>query len=151
MNSPETNTRASPQLRTSYKWFAAITARWADIDVYGHINNVVYYSYIDTAVNRFLIEGQALDPTNGNLIGLVVDSGCSYFEPLTYPAIFEVGVRVANIGNSSVRYEAGIFTEGTTLSAASGHFTHVYVDRIARRPVKLPAEFRALMNGLISQ
>ena len=150
MNSAESNTRAKPQARKSYKWFTAVTARWADNDVYGHINNVVYYSYIDTAVSRLLIEGQALDPTNGNVIGLVVESGCNYFEPLTYPAIFEIGVRAANIGNSSVRYEAGIFSEGATLSAASGHFIHVYVDRITRRPVKLPEAFRNLLNGPIS-
>lgn len=148
MTQDATETRAKPETRDSHHWFCTITARWADNDVYGHINNVAYYTYFDTAVNTLLIEGGALDPAKGSVIGLVVESGCNYFTPLSYPVTLEAGVRIARIGNSSVRYEVSVFVEGSEQSAASGHFVHVYVDRASRRPAKLPDRLRQLLEAL---
>jgi acyl-CoA thioester hydrolase len=110
-----------------------------DNDVYGHVNNVVYYSFFDTAVNRYLIAAGALDIHQGATIGLVVETQCNYFAPLAFPQRVEAGLRVAQQGSSSVRYEVGLFAEGEPLCAAAGHFVHVYVDRETRRPVPLPA------------
>ncbi len=109
-----------------------------DNDVYGHVNNVVYYSWFDTAVNAHLIEQGALDIHAGDTIGLVIETQCNYFAPLAFPQTVEAGIRVARIGSSSVRYEVGLFASGEALSAAAGHFVHVYVDRATRRPVPAP-------------
>ena len=128
--------------------FRSITTRWGDNDVYGHVNNVVYYSWFDTAVNAHLIEHGALDIEGGGTIGLVVETGCSYFAPLAFPQTIEAGIRVAHMGNSSVRYEVGLFAAGAPLSAAAGHFIHVYVDRSSRRPVGLPAQLRSVLQTL---
>lgn len=128
--------------------FRSITTRWGDNDVYGHVNNVVYYSWFDTAVNAHLIEHGALDIEGGGTIGLVVETGCSYFAPLAFPQTIEAGIRVAHMGNSSVRYEVGLFAAGAPLSAAAGHFIHVYVDRGSRRPVGLPAQLRSVLQTL---
>jgi acyl-CoA thioester hydrolase len=117
-----------------------------DNDVYGHVNNVVYYSFFDTAVNGYLIEAGALDIHAGEVIGLVVETRCSYFAPLAFPQPVEAGLRVARIGSSSVRYEVGLFGGGEPLCAAAGHFVHVYVDRATRRPVPLPP---ALVQALL--
>jgi acyl-CoA thioester hydrolase len=110
-----------------------------DNDVYGHVNNVVYYSFFDTAVNRFLIQAGVLDIHQGPVIGLVVETQCHYFAPLQFPQSIEAGLRVAHVGRSSVRYEVGLFAAGEPLTAAAGHFVHVYVDRASRRPAPLPA------------
>lgn len=128
--------------------FRSITTRWGDNDVYGHVNNVVYYSWFDTAVNAHLIEHGALDIEGGGTIGLVVETGCSYFAPLAFPQTIEAGIRVAHMGSSSVRYEVGLFAAGAPLSAAAGHFIHVYVDRSSRRPVGLPAQLRSVLQTL---
>ncbi|MDP9043823.1 MAG: acyl-CoA thioesterase [Pseudomonadota bacterium] len=117
-----------------------IATRWADNDAYGHINNVAYYSYFDTAVNRYLIEGGVLDITRGAVIGLVVESHCNYFAPLAFPEPLEAGLRVRALGRSSVRYEIGVFAADSPWCAACGHFVHVYVDRATRRPAPLPRE-----------
>ncbi|MCS6810372.1 MAG: acyl-CoA thioesterase [Tepidimonas sp.] len=141
--------RPQPRPRADFAVFRPITTRWMDNDVYGHVNNVVYYSWFDTAVNATLIERGALDPLHGEVIGLVVQTQCHYFEPLAFPQAVEAGVRVAHVGRSSVRYEVGIFAAGAARSAAHGHFVHVYVDRASRRPVvALPPALRLVLESL---
>jgi acyl-CoA thioester hydrolase len=140
--------RPKPQARGSYKAFRLITTRWMDNDVYGHVNNVVYYSWFDTAVNAHLIEQGALDIHAGTTIGLVVETRCHYFAPLAFPQQVEAGLRVAHMGTSSVRYEVGLFAAGEPMTAAHGHFVHVYVDRASHRPVALPASLRTVLQGL---
>jgi acyl-CoA thioester hydrolase len=120
-----------------------------DNDVYGHVNNVVYYSWFDTAVNTHLIEHGALDILQGAVIGLVVETQCNYFSPLAFPQVVEAGIRVARLGNTSVRYEVGLFAQGEGLSAAHGHFVHVYVDRATRRPVALPEKLKTVLETLV--
>ena len=131
--------RPTPESKDAYRHFLAIPTRWADNDVYGHVNNTVYYSYFDTVVNHYLIEQGALDPAAGEVIGLVVETHCSYFSELAFPDLVEAGLRVAHIGSSSVRYEIGLFRNHEAQTAAKGYFVHVYVDRVTRRPVSLPA------------
>ena len=137
--------KPQPLPRGAYPHFLPITTRWMDNDAYGHVNNVVYYSFFDTVVNRFLIDSGAMDFTAGPVIGLVVETGCHYFAPVSYPETVHAGLRVAHLGNSSVRYEVGIFRDDDPLTAARGHFVHVYVDRVTRRPVRLPEAMRALL------
>ncbi|NBX95152.1 MAG: acyl-CoA thioesterase [Betaproteobacteria bacterium] len=138
--------RPSAEPRSAYPYFGRIATRWGDNDVYGHVNNVVYYSWFDTAVNRYLIEAGALDIHSGAVIGLVVETQCHYLAPLAFPQDVEAGIRVAHRGRASVRYEVGLFGAGHEQCAARGHFIHVYVDRVTRRPVtELPA---ALMTAL---
>ena len=127
--------RPSPPTRDGYPHFETISTRWMDNDVYGHVNNVVYYSFFDTAVNRYLIEQGALDPGCGAAIGLVVETHCNYFSPLSFPQPVQAGLRVAHLGRSSVRYEIALFAHGAERAAAAGHFVHVYVDRLTRRPL----------------
>lgn len=140
--------QATPQPRTAYAAFRDISTRWADNDVYGHVNNVVYYSWFDTAVNAHLIEQGALDIHGGRTIGLVVETQCNYFAPLAFPQTVQAGLRVARIGTSSVRYEVGLFAAGEATCAAAGHFIHVYVDRDTRRPVPLPPALRRVLEAL---
>jgi acyl-CoA thioester hydrolase len=140
--------RALPLPRSAFVHFRAITTRWMDNDVYGHINNVQYYSYFDTVVNGYLIDQGALDPQNSMVIGLVVETHCNYFSPLSFPQRVDAGLRVARIGTSSVRYEIGLFAEGEGVAAAQGHFIHVYVDRITRRPAVLPNSLRDAVVAL---
>lgn len=130
--------RPQAQPRSAYAHFQTITTRWMDNDVYGHVNNVTYYSYFDTAVNRYLIEAGVLDIHAGEVIGLVIETHCNYFASLAFPKNVQAGIRVAHIGRSSVRYEIGLFEDGAEQAAACGHFVHVYVDRETRRPVALP-------------
>lgn len=141
--------RPQARPRVDFRRFLTIDTRWMDNDVYGHVNNAVYYSYFDTAVNRHLIEAGALDIHAGATIGLVVETQCRYFAPLAFPQSVEAGLRVGHIGRSSVRYEVGLFTPGQALSAAHGHFIHVYVDRETRRPVALPAPLINALQGLL--
>ena len=138
--------RALP--RSTYRAFRAIGTRWSDNDVYGHVNNVVYYSWFDTAVNAHLIEQGALDIHAGPVIGLVIETQCNYFAPLAFPQTVWAGLRVAHLGNSSVRYEVGLFADGEELAAACGHFVHVYVDRETRRPVPLPEVLKTTLETL---
>lgn len=140
--------KAQPEPRSAYKVFRSISTRWMDNDAYGHVNNVVYYSWFDTAVNAYLIEAGVLDVEHGTTIGLVVETQCNYFAPLAFPQNVEAGIRVAKLGSSSVRYEVGLFAQGAPLTAAKGHFIHVYVDRKTRRPVALPAEFKSVLETL---
>ncbi|MDZ7811747.1 MAG: thioesterase family protein [Ideonella sp.] len=139
--------RARP--RSDFRLFRSIQTRWMDNDVYGHVNNVVYYSYFDTAVNGYLIEAGALDIDHGEVIGLVVETQCNYFESLGFPQAVEAGLLVARIGGSSVRYEIGLFAEGAPLSAAAGHFVHVYVNRLTRRPDALPDALKTALTPLL--
>lgn len=124
-----------------------IGTRWADNDVYGHVNNVVYYSWFDTAVNGWLIESGVLDIHQGEVIGLVVHTECHYFAPLAFPQPVVAGIQVAHLGNSSVRYRVGLFAKGEPLAAACGTFTHVYVSRADRRPVPLSQPLRQLLES----
>jgi acyl-CoA thioester hydrolase len=137
------------QPRSAYRHFLPITTRWMDNDVYGHVNNVVYYSYFDTVVNEYLIRTGVLDVEQGATIGLVVETQCNYFSPLVFPERVEAGLRVARLGTSSVRYEIGLFREGADEPAAQGHFVHVYVDRATRRPAALPEALRAALAPLV--
>ncbi|GHC83927.1 thioesterase [Pseudorhodoferax aquiterrae] len=146
---PATPARAQPRGREDFRLFRPITTRWADNDAYGHVNNVVYYSWFDTAVNAYLIEQGGLDIERSATIGLVVETQCQYFAPLAFPQTIEAGLRVARLGGSSVRYEVGLFAQGAPQSAAHGHFVHVYVDRESRRPVPLPAALRAVLTPLL--
>lgn len=137
--------------RHEFKYFLPITTRWADNDIYGHINNVVYYSFFDTAVNHFLIHHAGLDIHKGNSIGLVVDSGCSYFAPLAYPEAITAGIRVRRLGNSSVHYQVALFKSDEDQASAQGHFVHVYVNRESRQSQPLSDQMRqALQNLAIS-
>jgi len=144
MSSP----RAAPTGRSDYPRFQALTTRWMDNDVYGHVNNVVHYSFFDTAVNRWLIEQGALDIHAGAVIGLVVQTSCSYFEPIAFPQTVHAGLRVTQRGRSSVHYEVGLFADDGERAAAVGHFVHVYVDRATRRPVALTAALLAALAPL---
>jgi acyl-CoA thioester hydrolase len=143
------STRPRAEPRSAYKAFREIPTRWSDNDVYGHVNNVVYYSWFDTAVNGMLIERGAIDIDSGSVIGLVVETGCSYYSPLAFPGAVVAGIRVGRIGSSSVRYELGIFAAGNDDEcAASGHLIHVYVDRATRRPAALPAPLLFVLDSL---
>ncbi|MBS0448597.1 MAG: acyl-CoA thioesterase [Proteobacteria bacterium] len=131
-------TSPAAESRTAYRHHTRLTTRWMDNDAYGHINNVVYYSLFDTVVNSHLIERGVLDIERGEVIGLVVETHCNYYAPLAFPQPVDAGLRVAHLGASSVRYEIGLFAADAELTAARGHFVHVYVDRATRRPVPLP-------------
>jgi len=134
--------------RGAYRHFTAIQTRWMDNDVYGHVNNVVYYSYFDTAVNKWLIEKTLLDPARSPLIGLVAATSCQYFRPISFPDVVDAGLRVAHLGRSSVRYEIGLFAKGEQAIAAAGQFTHVYVDRQTMAPTPVTSEMRAALREL---
>ena len=140
--------RIEPEPRNAYKAFRSIGTRWMDNDAYGHVNNVVYYSWFDTAVNAYLIEHGVLDIHHGEAIGLVVETQCNYFSPLAFPQTVQAGLRVARLGSSSVRYEVALFAQDQDLCAARGHFVHVYVDRVSRRPVSLPQPLKQLLETL---
>lgn len=135
--------------RTDYCSFKLIATRWMDNDAYGHVNNVVYYSWFDTVVNGWLVENGLLDIENGNPIGLVVETGCQYHRSVAFPEPIEAGVRIARLGNSSVRWEVGIFTAGHDAPAATGFFVHVYVDRVSRRPAPFPDAWRQRLAELL--
>jgi len=148
MTTPPPTSKPQAWPRSAFPVFRTITTRWMDNDAYGHVNNVVYYSWFDTAVNAYLIENGVLDIHNGATIGLVVETQCNYFAPLAFPQTIEAGIRVAHQGTSSVRYEVGLFVQGEPMTAARGHFVHVYVDRHSRRPVPLAAEFLTVLATL---
>ena len=141
--------KTTPDARTAYRHFRAITTRWMDNDVYGHVNNVVYYSYFDTVVNQYLLEQGMLDIEHSTAIGLVVETQCNYFSPISFPDSVHAGLRVAKLGSSSVRYEVGLFRNDDPLASAQGHFVHVYVDRESRRPTALPETLRSALSRLL--
>lgn len=134
--------------RDDYRRFQGISTRWLDNDVYGHVNNVVYYSWFDTAVNRLLVTAGLLDIHAGKVIGLVAETGCRYFAPTAFPDEIEAGVRVAHVGSTSVRYEIGLFKKNEDVAAAVGFFVHVYVDRESKRPVPLSDALRGFLDTL---
>lgn len=133
---------------SGYPHQSEISTRWMDNDVYGHINNVQYYSFFDTAVNRYLIEQSVLDIEGGDTIGLVVETGCQYYAPLAFPNTIVAGVGVGHIGTSSVRYEIGLFRKGDSKPAAQGFFVHVYVDSASRRPTSIPEDMRKALEAI---
>ncbi len=137
--------------RVDYPHFLTITTRWMDNDLYGHVNNVVYYSFFDTVINQYLIRAGGLDIHAGPVIGLAVETMCRFHRPLTYPDLVDAGLRVGKLGNSSVRYEVGLFRAGEDVPAATGHFVHVFVDRASRRPAAMPPSIRAALARLVPQ
>ena len=134
--------------RDHYRHFLTIPTRWMDNDVYGHVNNVVYYSYFDTVVNKFLIEQGQLDYSKGKVLGLVVETKCQYFAPIAFPDVVVAGIRVAHIGTSSVRYEIGLFKNDEDNPAAEGHFVHVYVTRSGNKPTPLSTQMRSVLANI---
>jgi acyl-CoA thioester hydrolase len=140
--------RGPARPRGAYRWFTTITMRWADNDAYGHVNNTVYYAWFDSAVNQWLVGQGLLDIAAGDPIALVVETGCQYFAPLTFPGDVDVGIAVDRIGTSSVTYRLGVFARGSDDAAAEGHFTHVLVGRDHRRPVALPPAWREKLEAL---
>lgn len=140
--------RAPLKGRDAYRVWREIGTRWADNDAYGHVNNVVHYAWFDTAVNAWLIEAGLLDVERGDPIGLVVETGCRYAKPLTYPEPVDVGLAIEHVGGSSVRYRLGIFRKGDEEAAAEGHFVHVYVGRDSRKPAPLPEVWRQKFETL---
>ena len=144
---PNKPVKPTPEPRSAYRVLRPITTRWMDNDAYGHVNNVVYYSWFDTAVNAYLIEQGALDIHTSETIGLVIETQCNYFAPLAFPQTVQAGIRVAHVGSSSVRYEVGIFGDDE-LCAAKGHFVHVYVDAASRRPTALPEKLKTVLETL---
>ncbi len=136
--------------RDEFSVFRAIPTRWMDNDVFGHVNNVVYYSWFDTAVNAWLVEQGHLEIASSEIVGLVVETGCTYFESVAFPETVEAGIAVEKLGRSSVTYRVGIFRAGAERAAAQGRFTHVYVERAAQKPVPIPDRLRAALEGLTS-
>ena len=134
--------------RDNYRHFLTIPTRWMDNDVYGHVNNVVYYSFFDTVVNKFLIEQGQLDYSKGKVVGLVVETKCQYFAPIAFPDVVVAGIKVAHIGTSSVRYEIGLFKNDEEKPAAEGHFVHVYVTRSSNKPTPLSSEMRSILEKI---
>ncbi len=143
MNAP------APPVKDAYAWFHPIQTRWNDNDVYGHVNNVVYYAYFDTVINVYLIEEGGLVPQSSNAIGLCVESTCRYLAPASYPEKLEAGLRVGKLGRSSVRYEIAIFRGDEAI--AEGHFVHVFVDRETRRPTPIPDRMRTALERLLAE
>jgi acyl-CoA thioester hydrolase len=141
--------RPAAESRAAFAHFIQITTRWMDNDVYAHVNNVVYYSFFDTAVNQYLIESGALDIRTSTQIGLVVETSCRYFSPIAFPDRVAAGIRVAHLGSSSVRYEVGLFRNDEETAAAQGHFVHVYVDRATNRPAPLSETLREALAPLV--
>ena len=138
------------QLRADYQFFFPIQTRWADNDLYGHVNNVIYYSYFDTAANALLIQKAAFDIHHSPIIGLVVNSSCHFLQELTYPEIIEVGVAIAKIGNSSLTYNLAIFKQGQDQAAAQGQFVHVFVDRQSKKSIPIPQQMRDALTAYLS-
>lgn len=142
--------REAVQRRADYPYFLSIPTRWMDNDTYGHVNNVVYLSYFDTLVNAHLMREGGLDIHNGPQIGLVVETSCRFHKALCFPDVIDAGLRVATLGNSSVRYEIALFRQAEEQPAATGHFVHVWVDRASRRPTPVPARVRAALAALVA-
>ena len=135
--------------RSAYPHFLPIPTRWMDNDVYGHVNNIVYYAWFDTVINEYLIREGGLDIRDGAVVGYCVESNCRYHRPVAFPETIDAGLRVAHLGNSSVRYEIGLFRQGEDKPAAQGHFVHVFVDRAKDKPAAIPDSIRACLEKLI--
>lgn len=135
--------------RADFPHFLAIPTRWADNDIYGHVNNVVYYAFFDTVINQYLISRGGLDIARGPVIGITPETHCNFLAELTYPEIVEAGLRVRRLGKSSVTYEVGLFKAGRVAPAAFGHFVHVFVERATMRPTTMPDGIRASLEALV--
>ncbi|MBI6949285.1 acyl-CoA thioesterase [Pseudomonas koreensis] len=135
--------------RSDYPHFQPVTTRWHDNDVYGHVNNVTYYSFFDTAVNTYLIQVGGLDIHDGEVVGFVVSSACDYFASIAFPDLIEIGLRVGKLGNSSVQYELAVFKVGETEACAAGRFVHVFVERTSNQPVSIPGRLREALECLV--
>ena len=140
--------RKAPEARARYRHFLAIPTRWMDNDLYGHVNNVVYYSYFDTLINRYLIEEGGLDIHRATVIGIAVETQCRFHRSFAYPETIDAALRVGKLGTSSVRYEIGLFKPGDDAAAAEGHFVHVFVERASQRPVAIPPAIRAALERI---
>ncbi len=138
-----------PESRTNYRHFFKIPTRWMDNDVYHHVNNVVYYSFFDTVINEYLMHEGGLDYEHGDIVGLAIETGCAFHKPIQFPQVVDAGLRVGKLGNSSVRYEVGLFIEGDEDCAANGHFVHVFVERDETKPTPIPPKLRACMERLL--
>ena len=138
------------ETRENYKYFQFIQTRWNDNDIYGHVNNVIYYAYFDTVVNMFMVDNAGFDPQNAAAIGVCPETHCNYHKPVAYPDKLEAGLRVGHLGNSSVRYEIAIFISGDDEAAATGYFIHVFVDRETRKPVPISAPVRLAMETILA-
>ena len=141
--------RPSPLGRDEFALFRSLQTRWADNDMYGHMNNVVHYALFDTAINGWLIEQEFLDPMTSDIVGLVVETGCSYFAEMGFPDRVTAGIRIGHIGNSSVRYEIALFRNDEETAAAQGHFVHVYVEKESRKPAVLPKLMRLALEDYL--
>ena len=141
--------KPTPHTLGDYPHTLTIPTRWADNDIYGHVNNSVYYFYFDTVVNKWLIHNELLEVGTSEVVGLVVETSCSYFAPISFPDDVVAGLRVAKLGNSSVRYEIGLFRNDETEASAQGHFVHVYVDEKTRRPVKISDIMREKLTEIL--
>ncbi len=146
-----TNDWQPAHARAAYRHFLTIPTRWMDNDIYGHVNNVVYYSYFDTVANEYLVAKGVLDPHAGRVIGLAVESRCRYRMPIAFPDIVEAGLGVGHLGNSSVRYEVGLFKQGLDEAAAVAYFVHVFVERASGKPVPIPPDVRAALSEIAMQ
>jgi acyl-CoA thioester hydrolase len=140
--------RPTPLTRSAFRHFIQLDTRWHDNDVFGHVNNVVYYAYFDTAVNRHLMDAGLLDPKASTTVGLVVETGCTYFESVAYPERLEVGMAVVKLGRSSVTYRLGLFREGGAMCVALCRYTHVYADRASSKAVEMPEANRRLLESI---
>ena len=140
--------KKKPSHLSEYNFFSNLSTRWNDNDIYGHMNNIVYYALFDTAVNKWLISNKLIDIKNGKNIGLIVQSGCNYFSSFEYPEDIKAGIRVTKIGSSSVRYEVGLFKEKEEYSSADGFFVHVYVDRKTNKPISLDYDFKKTLDTI---
>ncbi|MGE3291010.1 MAG: acyl-CoA thioesterase [Geminicoccaceae bacterium] len=141
--------RSAPTVRADYPHLLAIPTRWIDNDIFGHVNNVVYYSYFDTVINRYLIDEGGFDPQQGTIVGMAVETGCRFHRSLAFPDLVQAGLRVGHLGRSSVRYEVGVFRNQEPSACADGHFVHVFVDRASQRPVPIPEPIRDALSRLI--
>lgn len=149
MTTTRTKTAApAGETRARYRYFTPLQTRWADNDIYGHVNNVTYYAYFDTIINCYLIEKGGLDIADGAVVGFAVETMCRFVKPLAYPDALDAGLRVGHLGRTSVRYEVGIFRKGDKAAAAHGHFIHVFVERASGRPVPIPPRIRKALERI---
>lgn len=142
--------RRPPEQRAAYKFFLDIPTRWMDNDVYGHVNNVVYYSYFDTLINRYLIDVGGFDFVEAPVIGITPETFCRFHRSFAYPEIVEAGLRVGRLGTTSVRYEVGLFGHGETEARADGHFVHVFVERDSQKATPIPVSLRRALELILA-
>lgn len=143
--------RARPASREEFNYFSEVTTRWGDQDPYGHVNNVVYYAYCEAAISEFLVAQGTLDITASPVIGLIVNSGCTYFSPIEFPGRITVGVRISHLGNSSARYEVALFRDQDTQASAVAHIVYVYVERASNLSVPIPEAVRGVLLSLTDE